>query len=106
MSLRSAIQALLPWLLTLCVGSLGPAALASVPRSLTVNTQEEERGSGESDGICSLATSVLRPAKPLNGPEGARRAQNWSNAWLDGLLAREMPAPKSTLCSLQVRIQV
>jgi hypothetical protein len=104
MTLRSVLQTLLPCLLTLCVGSLGPAALASVPRSLTVNTQEEERGSGETDEISSLVTSVLRPAKPLNGPDRVRRLQNY--APLRGLLARETPAHKSTLCSLQVRIQV
>jgi hypothetical protein len=106
MRLSSFLHTLLLGVLAVSVGGLGPAALNAVPRSLTLNLQEEERSSGEGAQVGSLATSVLRPAKP-DASAGRDRCRQTRPCDARGLLlVRSTPAVAKTLCDLQVRIQV
>ncbi len=105
MKLRSFLHTLLLGVLTLCVGTMGPAALAAAPRSLTVNMQEEERGSGESAEIGSFGTSVLRPAKPSARADSLRRGARPCDS-RDRLMVLAERQRSRTLCDLHVRIQV
>jgi len=106
MSLQTFLHTLLLGLLTVSVGGLGPAALIVVPRSLTVNLQEEERNSGESAQISSLGTSVLRPARPSAPARRTLDRQSWSCDARRLLSTRLRSVVADSLCALHVRIQV
>jgi hypothetical protein len=105
MSTRSLLHVLMLGVLAVCVGGLGPATLASVPRSLTYNTQEEERNAAESDAIGALGTSVLRPSRPSPAADRGGDRLEWPCASV-AFVAGDGPFRPGTLCDLHVRMQV
>lgn len=96
------LRRMLPCLLALCLASLGPAALAGLPRTVNVNAEEETRSHAEhSVGVISSAIRMSRSAGSRHRSEHSR----WRSASCVGRRL-SLDRPADTLRTLQVRTQV
>ncbi|MGC1272709.1 MAG: hypothetical protein WBC44_03305, partial [Planctomycetaceae bacterium] len=94
------LRRLLPCLLALCLASLGPAALAGLPRTVNANAEEETRTNAEiTEGVLSSAVGVSRSGGGDRMKRSARRTAS-------SAVRRVCTDPSAvSLRTLQVRIQ-